>query len=78
MKLYNDLPLSFWVNQLKSNLFCHKWGSVTTDVKAISFIIDRPDLYNAYLDSDFDTETYSDVVLDVYYAGRRVLERDAV
>ena len=73
MKLYNDLPLSFWVDDLRVNLFSHKWGSVDTSVRAICFIIDRQDLFDSYRECDFGASAFDDSILDVYYAGRRFI-----
>ncbi len=74
MKLYNDLPLSYWLDTLRVKVFSHKWGTVTQCIRAICSIIDRPDLLESYFSFDFGTVDYIDSIWNVYYAGRRELE----
>ena len=71
MKLYNDLPLSYWLDTLRVKVFSQKWGDVETCVCAVCFILDRQDLLDAYLECDFGTCDFIDSVWDVYYAGVR-------
>ena len=72
MKLYNDLPLSYWLDTLRVKVFSHKWGDVDTCVRAVCFILDRQDLFDAYRERDFGTSDFIDSVWDVYYAGVRI------
>ena len=69
MKLYNDLPLSYWLYTLHVDIFCHKWGSVDTCVRAVCSIIDKQDLFDAYRDCDFGSDDFTDSVWNVYYSG---------
>lgn len=71
MKFYNDLPLSYWLDTLHSDIFLHKWGGVDTCIRAVCYIIDRQDLFYAYRDCDFGTDDFIDSVWTVYYAGVR-------
>lgn len=73
MKLYNDLPLSYWLDSLRIDIFSHKWGSVDTCIRAVCSIIDRQDLYDSYRDCNFGTNDFWDIIWDVYYAGDRFL-----
>lgn len=73
MKLYNDLPLSIWLDTFRVKVFSHKWGDVDTCVLAVCTLIDRQDLFDSYRECDFGTVDFIDAVWNVYYAGRRYL-----
>ena len=73
MKLYNDLPLSYWLDTFRVKVFSHKWGGVDTCIRAVCSIINRQDLFDSYRECDFGTSDFIDSVWEVYYAGRRFL-----
>lgn len=73
MKLYNDLPLLYWLDTLRVKVFSQKWGDVDTCIRAVCSIIDRQDLFDAYRDCYFGSVEFIDSVWNVYYAGRRYL-----
>ena len=71
MKLYNDLPLSYWLDALRFDTFSHEWDDVDTCIRAVCSILDRQDLFDAYRDCDFGSSDFIDSVWDVYYTGCR-------
>lgn len=73
MKLYNDLPLSYWLDALLVDIFSHEWDDVDTCICAVCSIIDRQDLFDAYRDCDFGSSDFIASVWDVYYTGCRFL-----
>lgn len=73
MQLYNNLPLSFWLEELRVNIFSHKWGNVDNSLRAVCFIIDRHDLFSCYRESDFGSSDFVHSIFAIYNAGRRFL-----
>lgn len=69
MKFYNDLPLSYWLDDLLFDTYSHNWGGVDICIRAVCYIIDRQDLFDSYRECDVGTSDFIDSVWDVYYAG---------